>query len=195
MEPRTQQRRGRIVVGTDGSPSSAGAVRWALEAAALVNAWVDVVLVWAPDIDLGWLGDPPVDGWTIDPAVDGHALVRAVVADVSGGTPAETVRTFVIEGDPVQSLLGHAIGADVLVLGDRGAGGFLGLQLGSVASACVRHASCPVLIVPMSRWIRSFAHPAASTATPDPAPPRPAPPHPAPPRPAPPRTTTVGVAR
>lgn len=179
MKAMTQQQRGRIVVGTDGSPSSVGAVRWALEAAALVGARLDVVLVWNPDIDFGWLGTPPVHGWITDPAEQGHALVRSVLDRACEEPPADTVRTFVIEGDPVQCLLAHAVGADVLVLGDRGAGGFLGLQLGSVASACVSHAPCPVLIVPMSRWIPSFSH-LASTVTA---------------RPAPPRDTTAGVAR
>jgi nucleotide-binding universal stress UspA family protein len=179
METTLPQQRSRIVVGTDGSPSSVGAVRWALEAATLVGAWLDVVLVWNPDIDFGWMGTPPVHGWVTDPATQGHAVVRSVMDRVCEEPPADTVRTFVIEGDPVRCLLAHAAGADVLVLGDRGAGGFLGLQLGSVASACVSHAPCPVLIVPMSRWIPSFSH-LASTVTA---------------RPAPPRDTTAGVAR
>lgn len=146
-----QRRRGRIVVGTDGSPASVDAVRWALEAASLVDAWLDVVLVWGVDVDFGWLGTPPTHGWLADPMTEGRALVQAVIDRVCAGQPAGAVRTFVIEGDPVQCLLAHAAGADILVVGDRGAGGFLGLQLGSVASACARHATCPVLIVPAGR--------------------------------------------
>ena len=179
METGTPQRRlGRIVVGTDGSAASAVAVRWALEAAFLVDAWLDVVLVWAPDIDFGWLGTPPAHGWLPDPATEGRALVQTVVDRVCEGWSAEAVRTFVIEGDPVQCLLAHATGADVLVLGDRGAGGFLGLQLGSVASACARHATCPVLIVPAGRSSRERADPSGAVA-----------------RPVPPAGTTVGVPR
>lgn len=154
METGTPQgSRARIVVGTDGSPASAAAVRWAVEAASLVDAWVDVVLVWAPDIDFGWLGAPPARGWLADPATEGRALVQALVDRVCEGRPAEAVRTFVLEGDPVHCLLTHAGGADILVLGDRGAGGFLGLQLGSVASACARLATCPLLIVPTGRSV------------------------------------------
>lgn len=178
METGTPQRRGRIVVGTDGSPPSADAVRWALEAACLVDAWVDVVLVWAPDIDFGWLGAPPAHGWLADPVAQGYALVQAVVDRVCAGRPAEAVRTLVIEGDPVQCLLAHARGADILVLGDRGAGGFLGLQLGSVASACARHATCPLLVVPASRRLQERRDSLGTAA-----------------RPAPPAGTTVGVPR
>lgn len=157
-------RRGRIVVGTDGSRASAGAVRWAFEAASLVDAWLDVVLVWAPDIDFGWLGAPPAHGWLADPATEGRALVQMVVDGACDGRPVEAVRTFVIEGDPVQCLLTHASGADILVLGDRGVGGFLGLQLGSVASACAREATCPVLIVPASRSSREHRPSLSTTA-------------------------------
>jgi nucleotide-binding universal stress UspA family protein len=140
--------RGRIVVGTDGSLASAAAVRWAVEAAEQTGAWLDVVLVWSAVIDFGWLGAAPLHGWLAQPASDGHALLDSLVAEVCGGPPPTSLRTFVIEGDPALCLLDHATGADALVLADRGAGGFLGLQLGSVASTCAAHATCPVLIVP-----------------------------------------------
>jgi nucleotide-binding universal stress UspA family protein len=141
-------RRGRIVVGTDGSAASLTGVRWALEAARQTGAWLDVVLVWCPDIDFGWLGAEPLHGWRAEPAAEGHALVAAAVNEACGRPHPEIVRTFVIEGDPACCLLAHARGADVLVLGARGAGGFLGLRLGSVASTCATHPTCPVVIVP-----------------------------------------------
>jgi len=39
---------------------------------------------------------------------------------------------------------------DLLVIGARGRGVLAALLLGSVASYCVRHAPCPVLVVPAS---------------------------------------------
>lgn len=163
MEPSSSRsRQGRLVVGTDGSPASAAAVRWAVEAAALVDAWLDVVLVWGPDIDFGWLTEP---------ASRGHELVEALVDRVCDGHRPDTVRTFVMQGDPVQSLLAHAAGADVLVLGGGGAGGFLGLRLGSVTSACAICATCPVLIVPTGRAIGPALERIIPRYTPLPVPP------------------------
>jgi nucleotide-binding universal stress UspA family protein len=53
------------------------------------------------------------------------------------------------KGDPVAKLLEHAgEGVDLLVLGSRGYGPVLRLIAGSVSVRVIRHAPCPVLIVP-----------------------------------------------
>jgi nucleotide-binding universal stress UspA family protein len=44
-----------------------------------------------------------------------------------------------------------AVGADLLVVGSRGYGGFRGLLLGSVSQQCAQHAPCPVVIIPHIR--------------------------------------------
>jgi nucleotide-binding universal stress UspA family protein len=50
-------------------------------------------------------------------------------------------------GIPAEEILDHAEGADLIVVGCRGVGGFKRLLLGSVSYALVQHAPCPVLIV------------------------------------------------
>jgi nucleotide-binding universal stress UspA family protein len=52
------------------------------------------------------------------------------------------------EGSPAQTLIESAGGADLLVVGSRGRGGFLGLLLGSVSQQCAQHPPCPVVILP-----------------------------------------------
>jgi nucleotide-binding universal stress UspA family protein len=51
-------------------------------------------------------------------------------------------------GPPAQTLIESAPGAELLVVGSRGRGGFLGLLLGSVSQQCAQHPPCPVVILP-----------------------------------------------
>jgi nucleotide-binding universal stress UspA family protein len=56
-----------------------------------------------------------------------------------------TLRT--IQGSPAGVLVDESRDADLLVVGSRGHGGFVGLLLGSVSQQCAHHAECPVVIV------------------------------------------------
>jgi nucleotide-binding universal stress UspA family protein len=54
-------------------------------------------------------------------------------------------------GLPAEELLAAAEGADMIVVGSRGAGGFRRLLLGSVAAQITHHAHCPVVVIPAAR--------------------------------------------
>ncbi|GAA1069933.1 hypothetical protein GCM10009665_77750 [Kitasatospora nipponensis] len=54
----------------------------------------------------------------------------------------------VVLGQVIEVLLASSVGQHTLVLGTRGNGGFARLLLGSVSTAAVHHAACPVLVVP-----------------------------------------------
>ena len=56
-----------------------------------------------------------------------------------------------VEGEAAEAIIEAADGADLIVVGSRGRGGFRSLLLGSVSSAVIHHASCPTVVVRESR--------------------------------------------
>jgi hypothetical protein len=96
----------------------------------------------------GLIGDP---GLGVDP----RAVVRDVVvghlATAAAGArqvaPELEIDQVEVTGYPVPVLLGESARAEIVVLGDRGLGGFTGLLIGSVAVEVTAHASCPVIVV------------------------------------------------
>jgi len=66
---------------------------------------------------------------------------------VLGEHPTVVVETSVAEGSPGHALVEAAKGAELLVVGNRGRGGFAGALFGSVSLHCVSHAPCPVVVV------------------------------------------------
>jgi nucleotide-binding universal stress UspA family protein len=134
----------RIVVGVDGSPWSRNALRWAVRQAALTGSVVDAVIAWH---DRGsYVGYAWLIADTFDADLAAKTLSEAVDSTSAAGS-AVTVRQRVMEGHAACVLLGEAHGADLLVVGSRGHGGFTGMLLGSVSQHCVRHSPCPVVIV------------------------------------------------
>lgn len=139
----------RVVVGIDGSEGSARALRFAHEEARLRGARLDVVLAW------GLLSQPGVpEGGRIDPGfdtADAQAFVERFVGEVLGAEPGVDVHPVPVCDLPAAALLDQAAGADLVVVGARGLGGFRGLLLGSVSQQVVQHAPCPVAVVPDSQ--------------------------------------------
>jgi nucleotide-binding universal stress UspA family protein len=135
----------RIVVGTDGSDNSVAALRWAVGEAKLRGASIEVVYTWEypPVIDpLGVSMLPSANDMTASAErLLGEVLRKADVTGVS-------VNTRVLRGAPATALIAAAKDADMLVIGRRGHGGFMGLLLGSVAQQVAHHAPCPVVLVP-----------------------------------------------
>ncbi|MEO7125018.1 MAG: universal stress protein [Nakamurella sp.] len=140
---------GRIVVGVDGSPGSLAALRFALAEARLRDAEVQALCAWHY---LDTFGGPEVLPEGYDLRAEAERTVNDAVAAVD---PAERAGVLVTpstpHGSPAQVLLDAAAGADLLVVGTRGHGGFTGLLLGSVSAQCVHHAPCPVVVIPASR--------------------------------------------
>ncbi|GHE05039.1 universal stress protein [Streptomyces alanosinicus] len=134
----------RVVVGVDGSSSSYAALRWAVHYAGLVGATVDAVAVWELPGLYGWSA-PAVD-MDVDEE-ETRQRMHKELTDVLGADAAGTVRSLVVHGNAADVLLRAAEGAEVLVVGGRGRGGFAAALLGSVSQHVAQHASCPVVIV------------------------------------------------
>lgn len=140
----------RIVVGVDGSETSRHALRWAAAEAASHQAELHVVHAWdVPMVGAG-VGSPPSKRSTAGPE-DQHdqaqRLVTQVVEEELGEGSSTNVRPSIGRGTAANVLLEASQGADLLVVGSRGLGGFAGLLLGSVSNKMANHASCPVVIV------------------------------------------------
>jgi nucleotide-binding universal stress UspA family protein len=139
---------GRIVVGIDGSPSSEQALRWAVDRASETGRTVDAVIAW--DVPLS-AGIPVNYGAAQISAGDWEGNSRTVLDETLGKVLSEEerahVRTHVVQGHPARVLLEAAAGADQLVVGSRGHGGFSGMLLGSVSQHLIAHAPCPVTVI------------------------------------------------
>jgi nucleotide-binding universal stress UspA family protein len=141
----------RIVVGVDNSEGSRRALEWAVAEARLRGADVEAVFVWhMPYVASGPF--VPTPSIVMDDAEEGAkgVLDRSVDAIDQQGLRRPIERTLVCDGTVV-GLLEAAKGADLLVVGSRGRGGFAGLLLGSVSQEVLHHATCPVVVVPVAR--------------------------------------------
>jgi nucleotide-binding universal stress UspA family protein len=137
---------GMIVVGVDGSSCAHEALRFALEEARLRNETLRVVTAWHV-LPMAYSGGfaPIVDPREYEEyaeTVGEQAL--AALREESEGVEVQCVTK---QGQAAQVLAEQAQGADLLVVGSRGHGGFAGLLLGSVSQQVAHHAECPVVIV------------------------------------------------
>ncbi|HTO25585.1 MAG TPA: universal stress protein [Gaiellaceae bacterium] len=139
-----------IVVGVDGSPGSKRALEWAAAEARVRQLPLTLVHAWYPPFSayggIGWAGaDAQAISSLEELANDRLAAIRDEASAALEGLEVETV---VVEGLAARTLLDAAADADLLVVGTRGHGGFVGLLLGSVSQECAHHSRCPIVIVP-----------------------------------------------
>jgi nucleotide-binding universal stress UspA family protein len=137
-----------IVVGVDGSGHSHKALETAASEAALHHAALTVLTIHQAVRDV--YGSPShytEDASLTDKARQAAQAETDQVLAALGVQPA-SVAVTAVHGLPVDELIKASEGADMLVLGRRGFGGFARLTMGSVTSQVAHHAHCPVLIVP-----------------------------------------------
>ncbi|SNT34259.1 universal stress protein [Actinacidiphila glaucinigra] len=127
-----------VVVGVDGSSSSDTAVAQAAREGQRRHAKLRVVHAFS------WPVGPmyaPLDPSPLNRmAHDAAQLARGVA-------PGLEVTGTVVIGGAVSVLTAESRAADLVVVGSRGVGGFIGMLLGSTAVSLAAHAECPVMVV------------------------------------------------
>ena len=140
--------RSGIVVGVDGSDQSICALTWAAREARRRGTPLHVVTAYTVPIFAASSMDA---GYTaIDDAVirDGARSVQEKSLARISPRGLEIIPR-VESGDAAAVLLELSEDAELMVVGSRGRGGFVGRLLGSVSSALPAHAKCPTVIVPL----------------------------------------------
>lgn len=135
----------RIVVGVDGSDASRQALEWAVDEGRRRDATVEVIHAW---VTTG-LSDP-YGIFVMDPEVLHTAAQHAldhIVSRIDLGTASPKVLPRLVNDTAAHALLDASEGADLLVVGSHGRGGFAGMLLGSVSQHVLHHATCPVVVV------------------------------------------------
>ncbi|MFI8325089.1 universal stress protein [Streptomyces sp. NPDC085529] len=136
---------GPVVLAVDGSPDSDAAVDFAFAEARARGAELVAVHAWAPS-------SGPADLTPLFQSVEEvHAeagrVLDAALARAAARHPETKAEPRLLRGSPREVLLGESEGAQLVVMGARGRGGFAGLLLGSVSQALLHHARCPVAVV------------------------------------------------
>jgi nucleotide-binding universal stress UspA family protein len=133
-----------IVVGVDGSESSKNALRWAARQARYTGATLEAVIGWEFPAFYGW-------AMIMSDDVDFGQLAERALTDtideVFGADRPSRLVTRVVCRHPALALVEASEGAELLVVGSRGYGGFKDALLGSVSTYCVHHAHCPVTVI------------------------------------------------
>lgn len=133
-----------IVCGIDGSAAGLRAVEWAFDEAHRRSCRLRAVTVWS------W--DGPEYGRTIGSAEEARRLAvdiqDEILTKVVGERRAPEVEKLVVEGRPSYRLCQAALDAELLVLGSHGHGAFHDALVGSTSLHVIRHAPCPVVLLP-----------------------------------------------
>lgn len=134
---------GEVVLGYDGSSASNRAAAFAFRHAAAMGTGVVAVSVEASR------GEPEteeIDPENATPGSDTSAFHSPVIV-TAASFPDVPVSFVAGTGRPAEVLLAEAVGAELLVVGSRGSGGFSGLIMGSVSQKVLAHSSCPVAVL------------------------------------------------
>lgn len=132
-----------IVVGTDGSEHATEALSWALQEARLRQLPVTVVHAWDYNY---YPAGVFVQAGTLEE--ESQKMLDDAVEPFRQDYSDLTINTQLVKTASGAAALAEASkDAEMVVVGSRGRGGFVGMLLGSVSNAIVHRAHCPVVVV------------------------------------------------
>jgi nucleotide-binding universal stress UspA family protein len=137
---------GPVVVGYDGSAGSDEALRVAFEEASLRERRLTVIQAFTPALPSWPVSLPPLSYDREAVRIVTQSELEQTLALWRQKYPDVNVTAGVVTGNPANALVAASDGADLIVVGTRGHGGFAGLLLGSVGLHLLHHAECPLLI-------------------------------------------------
>jgi nucleotide-binding universal stress UspA family protein len=139
---------GVVVVGVDGTSVGRAALTFAMREASWRGSELEVVTTWKWSVNTAGfdveISEEPAE--TRERAQ--RAQDAAITAALETVTDPPLTSRHVIEGEPGPALVRLARAADYLVVGSANKNAVTRALLGSVSHYCVRHATCPVVVVP-----------------------------------------------
>lgn len=142
------ERSGPVVVGVDGSEISTKATEWAFTEASARGTTLVAVHTWMdPQIQAAAAGIAlTAEDWEQLEEQQLQTLAERL-AGFSTLYPDVKVERVVTRDRAVRALVEHAEGAQLVVVGSHGRGGFTGMVLGSTSRALLQASPCPVMVV------------------------------------------------
>ncbi|HQV92423.1 MAG TPA: universal stress protein [Phycicoccus sp.] len=144
-ETATEMGYGVVLTGFDRSTTAAKALQRAFDHALVRGARLHVIHAWEARSN-----DPRSmdahQGWS-DYVGEMEDLIAQSLSDRRAAHPEVEVTTEIVRGDPRRVVADRGTGADLIVIGARGDGGFPGLNLGRVALHTMGHSVCPVILL------------------------------------------------
>jgi nucleotide-binding universal stress UspA family protein len=136
-----------IVVGVDGSPPSLRALDWAARGAVARHRPLRIVHAFQWPLTNELMGPPAVGPPDAGPQHAAERVLSAAADRARAAAPTLAVSTELPADLPAAALIAASQDADLLVVGNRGHGGFTGLLLGSVGVQTAAHAACPIIVI------------------------------------------------
>ena len=135
-----------VVVGVDGSPESVAALSWAGRYGAATGAVVWALHIWHYPTAAGLPPGVTPESVTDEVKAEQQKELDEAIAKANLD-PAAQVESKIAYGHPAQVLINESKNVNLIVVGNRGRGGFTGMLTGSVSMQVVNHAECPVVVV------------------------------------------------